>query len=123
HTTELDPAVIGPLVDVQPVAILATRAVTTEHGAQQQALIHWSGLSPQEATWEDIGQLQLRYPNLEDKVVLEEHGNDTSQNKSSIEVGGTMPAREKRVTKGPAWLRDFVTSRNIRGRKKKDDKM
>ncbi|MCI48527.1 hypothetical protein A2U01_0069770, partial [Trifolium medium] len=40
---ELDPAVIGPLVDVQPVAILATRAVTTENGAQQQALIHWSG--------------------------------------------------------------------------------
>jgi hypothetical protein len=42
--------------------------------AATQVLIHWKGLSPAEATWEFIDEVQLRFPtfNLEDKVTLKD---------------------------------------------------
>jgi len=50
--------------------------------AATQILIHWKGLSPTEATWKFLDDIQLRFPtfNLEDKVVLK--GGDLIQEDS-----------------------------------------
>jgi hypothetical protein len=105
---ELDPEVIGPLLEVQPLAVLSFRTVQHNSGPIRQALVHWSGLTPQEATWETVDSLLQRFPhfNLEDKVNSEERGNDTSQGDSNVE-GIIGPRRGKRVTRKPAWQDDF----------------
>ena len=53
--------VVGPL----PQAILDRRTRRNK----EEVLIHWQGLSPAEATWEDAHTIRLRFPNitLEDK--------------------------------------------------------
>ncbi|KAI5334926.1 hypothetical protein L3X38_025059 [Prunus dulcis] len=49
-----------------PQAILGQR----KRKNQEEVLVHWKGLSPADATWENLKELQLRFPdvNLEDKV-------------------------------------------------------
>ncbi|MCI79821.1 hypothetical protein A2U01_0101092, partial [Trifolium medium] len=70
---ELDPFVTGSLIEVKPVAILAYRSVQSPTGEIRQALVHWLGLTPQEATWEALTDLQEHFPqyNLEDKIRFE----------------------------------------------------
>ncbi|MCI51035.1 hypothetical protein A2U01_0072279, partial [Trifolium medium] len=93
---ELDPSVVGNLVEVTPVAVLASHYVQTPIEEKQQVLVHWSGLTTQEATWEELAAFKDRFPqfNLEDKIRLEERGIDTSQHKSkqiSADVGDPLP--------------------------------
>jgi hypothetical protein len=47
---------------------------------------------------------------------------DTRQHESNQEVEGIISTRETRVRKGPAWLQDFVTTDNKRGKQKIDAK-
>ena len=53
--------VVGPL----PQAVLDRRTRKNK----EEVLIHWQGLSPTEATWEDARTIRLRFPDitLEDK--------------------------------------------------------
>ena len=59
---------------LQPQVIMDRRMVKRGTQAATQVLIHWKGLSPTEATWEFIDDVQLRFPtfNLEDKVTLKD---------------------------------------------------
>ncbi|GJX77411.1 ty3-gypsy retrotransposon protein [Tanacetum coccineum] len=59
--------------------------------------------SPEEATWEWLSEFKAAYPtyNLEDKVVFEDGGNDTSPD-------GQRMRKSKRVSAAPAWQKDFV---------------
>jgi hypothetical protein len=59
---------------LQPQVIMDRRMVKRGTQAATQVLIHWKGLSPAEATWEFIDDVQLRFPtfNLEDKVTLKD---------------------------------------------------
>jgi hypothetical protein len=68
---------------LQPQVIMDHRMVKRGVRAATQVLIHWKGLSPTEATWEFLDEVQLRFPtfNLEDKVVLK--GGDLIQEDSS----------------------------------------
>ncbi|GJU25682.1 ty3-gypsy retrotransposon protein [Tanacetum coccineum] len=62
-----------------------------------QVLVQWMGGSPEEATWEWLSDFQAAYPtfNLEDKVVFEGGGNDTSCDIHQVRKSG-------RETKAPA---------------------
>lgn len=59
-----------------PQAVLEYRVFKTE----PQALIHWEGLSPAEASWEDIASLRTRFPSLvlEDKHCFKGGSNVTT---------------------------------------------
>jgi hypothetical protein len=52
-------------ISVRPQAILEQR----KRRGQIEILIHWQGLSPSEATWEDLRNMKLQFPDLalEDK--------------------------------------------------------
>ncbi|GJV78676.1 ty3-gypsy retrotransposon protein [Tanacetum coccineum] len=64
----------------QPLAICGRRRVLQNGSPAEQILVQWVGGSPDEATWEWLSEFQTTYPtyNLEDKVVFEDGGNDTS---------------------------------------------
>lgn len=51
-----------------PQAILDRRTMQRK----EEVLIHWQGLSPADATWEEVEGLRIRFPNLslEDKGIL-----------------------------------------------------
>ncbi|PWA71682.1 hypothetical protein CTI12_AA283380 [Artemisia annua] len=85
----------------QPLAICDSRFVLRNGSPVKQVLVQWVGGSPQDATWEWVTDFQLAYPSydLEDKVVSEEEGNDTSV---SLDQG-----RSKRVPVAPSWHKDF----------------
>jgi hypothetical protein len=62
----------------EPAAILATRKIQQHGEMVKQVLVHWSGKSAEEATWEDLTLFKSQFPsfNLEDKVVVEGDGID-----------------------------------------------
>lgn len=45
-----------------PVQLLATRWVHRGNQTVEQGLIHWSGMMSEEDTWEDLQELQTRFP-------------------------------------------------------------
>lgn len=55
---------------LQPRTILDKRMAKRQHQAITQVMVHWEGLSPAYATWEDMDELKLQFTrfNLEDKV-------------------------------------------------------
>ena len=59
---------------LQPRTILDRRMAKRQHQAITQVMVYWEGLSPADATWEDMDELKLRFPrfNLEDKVGFKE---------------------------------------------------
>ncbi|MCI29331.1 hypothetical protein A2U01_0050540, partial [Trifolium medium] len=63
-----------------PLAIAATHTVLLNGVPLQQVLVQWDGCSPNEASWEDWEHFHTIFPSvhLEDKVIFEEGGNDTS---------------------------------------------
>ncbi|GJX42084.1 ty3-gypsy retrotransposon protein [Tanacetum coccineum] len=87
----------------QPLAVCDARMVLRSGVPAQQVLVQWMGGSPEEATWEWLSDFQAAYPtfNLEDKVVFEGGGNDTSRDIHQVRKSG-------RETKAPAWQKDFV---------------
>ena len=67
----------------------------TRRGRQvlQEALVHWTGVSEDNATWEPYKELQQRFShlNLEDKIHLQGEGNVMSKERGAllaIAVGG-----------------------------------
>ncbi|GKE14949.1 ty3-gypsy retrotransposon protein [Tanacetum coccineum] len=81
----------------QPLAVCDARMVLRSGVPAQQVLVQWMGGSPEEATWEWLSDFQAAYPtfNLEDKVVFEGGGNDTSCDIHQVRKSG-------RETKAPA---------------------
>nr|GEV04288.1 hypothetical protein [Tanacetum cinerariifolium] len=80
----------------QPLAVCDARMVLRSGVPAQQVLVQWMGGSPEEVTWEWISDFQAAYLtfNLEDKVVFEGGGNDTSRNIHQVRKSG-------RETKAP----------------------
>ncbi|GJX45785.1 ty3-gypsy retrotransposon protein [Tanacetum coccineum] len=65
----------------QPEVVCDSRVVLSNGRPVRQVLVQWAGRSPEEATWECLTDFQTAYPthNLEDKVISEERGNDTTE--------------------------------------------
>ena len=71
-------------------------------------LVQWTGLAPEDASWESWAALRETY-NLEDEVVFEGGGVDsTSQNRATHNSKDNSTSRPKRVTHKPIYLKDFV---------------
>ncbi|KAK2407034.1 hypothetical protein QL285_042695 [Trifolium repens] len=128
NTATIQPLALPPIAEdnhpiVQPLAILGWR-----HGDdpnQQQVLVQWAGLLPEDTSWENLQELRDTFPNLnlEDKVFVEEEGNvmNTPPRDSSDEehwaneyedeeeqVAQVSMGRTKRTKSRPKYLNDFI---------------
>lgn len=63
HAT-LVPLPTTPRFFLQPRAIIDRRVVKSHNKAVVQVLVHWTGLSPSEATWENFNEFVLRFPDF-----------------------------------------------------------
>ncbi|CAA7014843.1 unnamed protein product [Microthlaspi erraticum] len=86
HVSQLKPALgsghqISSLPDsfaqrseliVEPEAVLETRY---DNGGHLEALVQWKGLPAHETTWVRASELLKEFPELEDKLCLDEGGN------------------------------------------------
>lgn len=71
-------------------------------------LVQWTGLPPEDTSWEPWTELQATY-NLEDEVVFGGAGVDSiMQNKAPNINNNNSTNRPKRVTHRPTYLEDFV---------------
>lgn len=98
---------------VTPLAILDYRRSPVDINTWQ-VLVQWTGLSPDETTWEDWNQLREDY-HLEDKVVLQGPRDDrpaeTSNKETSAASSNTGVQKEeksKRKIMRPSYLRDYA---------------
>jgi hypothetical protein len=66
---------VGPIM--QPIQVLATRTILRGIHQVQQILVQWENGLQEEATWEDLEDIEASYPkfNLEDKVDFKGEGN------------------------------------------------
>jgi hypothetical protein len=76
-----------------------------------QVLIQWEGLFPEDSTWESYQDIQLTYPtfHLEDKVNLEEQGDDVNEEgpaNTTVVMG--PEAKEKRKRAMPKKYQGFA---------------
>jgi hypothetical protein len=100
---------------VTPLAILAVREEIIDGKSQEQVLVQWQGLSPDDTSWEPWHKLQSIY-NLEDKVGFDGEGivmikdNEVSaSNKEKFISDTNKPhVRPKRIVKKPSKLMDYV---------------
>ena len=65
---------LGPILS--PIQILDTRTIIQGTTHIPQLLIQWENINPNEATWEDLEDIAVGYPNLnlEDKVPFKGEG-------------------------------------------------
>jgi hypothetical protein len=96
-----------------PLAIAATRTVLLNGVPLQQVLVQWDECSHEEASWEDWEHFRMIFPtfHLEDKVVFEGGGNDTSPTPTvSKKPNSEVEAQDlgKRQRKKPIWTQDYV---------------
>jgi hypothetical protein len=96
-----------------PLAIAATRTILLNGTPLQQVLVQWEGCSPEEASWEDWEHFRTIFPtvHLEDKVVFEGGGNDTSPTPTvPKKPNSEVEAQDlgKRQRKKPIWTQDYV---------------
>ncbi|XP_077215503.1 uncharacterized protein LOC143850075 [Tasmannia lanceolata] len=96
---------------ISPLGILSTRTILRDNKAVQQVPVQWTGLLPEDTSWEDIKSLQTDFPHLhlEDKVDFQGVGNDTlteqPRNSTVSEQGYNRAARAKSK---PHWMKDYV---------------
>ncbi|KAD2804110.1 hypothetical protein E3N88_37487 [Mikania micrantha] len=85
-------------------AILDHRTIMRGTHSVDQLLVHWNGLSPAEATWEDKSILSRSFPgfHLEDKVGVKGEGNVVTQEQQP----NSLLRRSERERKPPARLLD-----------------
>ena len=99
---------------IRPLAILDVEKAADQGPQKTKVLIQWTGLSPEDSTWEDLHQLQQDFPdlNLEDKVYLEGVGHDgptTTVESSPLGVQeGTAQGKGKRVAVRPKGWEDYI---------------
>ena len=90
---------------ISPLAFISTHKESTFSDSKLQAFVQWTSLPLEDTIWEDWEQLRLTY-HLEDKVLLEAHGNDRPNNISNTPT--IAKARPKRQHNTPTYLKDFV---------------
>ena len=85
-TTSTDPlpAMTNDEPATAPVIILDSRLVPSDDGPRRMVLVQGTGLSSDDASWEDWQQLKECH-NLEDKVLLEERGDDTNMDDEAMQ--------------------------------------
>jgi len=112
-TSPLPQQFVGDQPMVTPLAILDYRRSPVDVNTWQ-VLVQWTGLSPDETTWEDWNQLREDY-HLEDKVVLQGPRDDrpaeTSKKETSATSSNTGVQKEeksKRKIMRPSYLRDYA---------------
>jgi hypothetical protein len=119
--TEIDPLPFDSIDNhplVEPLAILDSKIVTSAGVSKRQVLVQWTGLSPDDTSWEDWDNLSSVY-NLEDKVGLDGEGivtytplftreESTSVESNKIDEAGPVNTKPKRITKPPVKFQDYV---------------
>jgi hypothetical protein len=127
HDATIQPLELPPLaIDnhplIQPLAILGWR--NKEGTADQQVLVQWNGMLPEDTSWENLADLRTTFPNLnlEDKVFvdggrdvmdttmqepLEEEDWAEDYDEVEEDMGPTIRTRAKRFTSKPKWTKDF----------------
>jgi hypothetical protein len=125
YTLALPPEAIDNQPILKPLAVLDWKKGTTED--QNQVLIQWEGLYPEDATWECCADMRTNYPNFDlvDKVSFEGYEDVMSDEEVELQDLGpdaeemiTPPLRAKRNIVRPKWLSPYeVTPLNRRGRK------
>ncbi|VFQ83882.1 unnamed protein product [Cuscuta campestris] len=80
----------------EPVRIPATRHVLVRGRPENQYLVDWSDEGCGDPTWEPYDRIQRHFPtrHLEDKVVSQAEGNDTSE-PGEDQIGGRSISKEK----------------------------
>jgi hypothetical protein len=115
HGSELPPLNLPPEAmenspKIQPLSILDWKKGSDD---SLQILVQWTGLYPEDATWESLEEMQKDYPHLhlEDKVCFEEGADVMTQDVEAESVDGIGPRRDglnKRIINKPGWTKDFV---------------
>ena len=98
-----------------PLVILDKRIVIVNGSPQQQVLVQWTGLAPEEASWEAWQTMQEVY-NLEDKVEFEGMGIDTdttpsggiSNEQPTVLQPNTAEVRPTRTKRIPSKYNDHL---------------
>lgn len=101
---------------IAPLAILDYRQASAGEDSHWEVLVQWSGLPPEETSWERWTQLCKEY-HLEDKVHL--HGLWNDRQAGVQQAIGKEPSkhtnskvqlknRAKRAIARPSYLRDYV---------------
>jgi hypothetical protein len=65
----LPPVNLEGIIQPEPMAILDRRSRPLHNRAFTEVLVHWSGQTPKDATWEDFHKLTHAYPHLVGKVL------------------------------------------------------
>lgn len=101
---------------ISPLVILDYRQASSGVDSHWGVLVQWSGLSPDETSWESWPQLCRDYP-LADKVHLQGSWNDretrvqqatSSEPSKDINSGVQLENRAKRTITKPSYLQDYV---------------
>jgi hypothetical protein len=130
HVSQLKPCV-GPGTPVSstlpaaaslfqvPVQVLRRRVRHLHHRTIPQGLIHWSGAPEDEATWEDLDELQQHFPRapawgqagIRGEGIVSVPGaegeKEAEEELDEVDPGpGPKDVRPTRLKKKPAWLND-----------------
>jgi len=110
-STEVNPATLPILSKdnqpcITPLVILDTKWVSSPAGQNLMVLVQWTGLLPEDSSWESWEILKRDY-NLEDKVVLEAC-KDVMNNESAEAGDAEYGTGTKRKSQKPRYLRDYV---------------
>jgi len=89
---------------ISPLTFLTTKWILLSSGPKQMVLVQWLRLHPDEIAWEEWSELKVAY-HLEDKVLLDGLGNDTTNTGGLQEARTTRP---KRKSGPPAYLKDYA---------------
>ena len=103
HHTQLLPLPLttteqGPLI--LPHAIVNHRTVIQNGQPIQQVQVQWDTL-PTEVTWENWDELKVLYPNLEDKVLVNEGSNVMSWQNNTVGGKGQIISNEGQMANDP----------------------
>lgn len=85
--------------------------------------MQWSGLCPEGASWENLAEMRMRFPNLdlEDKVLFQGEGDVTDPELAeeedmgleNEEIGPIPFGRAKRNKRRPKWLNNYQDPKKL----------
>lgn len=106
---QVQPQLPSPLARMQvPVRFLQRRLINRNNRTVAQALVQWSGLTEELATWEDIEVLKQNFPRASawGQAVSEDRGivNNTTRPNSVTQEDNGPGLRPRRTRRAPAWL-------------------
>jgi hypothetical protein len=92
---------------IQPLSVLNWK--WDKEAQKWLVLIQWEGLFPEDATWENYQDILLTYPafHLEDKVSLEDPGDDMNEDTANVDIVMDPKTKDKRKGVMPKHFQDF----------------